>query len=73
MTPEQAAALRDLVALIEPPPDPLPVGDLNALAAELGITFPDDYRALLQIYGRGSFCDDLRIWAANNDLGPHAQ
>lgn len=49
MTPEKAAALRDLVALIEPPPDPLPVGDIDALAAELGITFPDDYRALLQI------------------------
>lgn len=69
MTPEQAAALRDLVVLIEPPPDPLPVGDIDALATELGITFPDDYRALLQVYGRGSFCNDLRIWAANTDLG----
>lgn len=36
MTPEQAAALRDLVSLIEPPPDPLPVGDLDVLEDRTG-------------------------------------
>lgn len=62
MTP----GLQQLVALVPPPPVPgayaIPAARLAA-EASLGVTLPDDHRALLDTYGPGAFDDFLWLLA----------
>jgi hypothetical protein len=69
MTPTEILEppLSDLVALIAPPPEPLPVGDLHHLETTLGFALPDDYRQLVTVYGPGWFCRDWQVWTATDD------
>lgn len=43
-------SLADLVALIGPPTKPATTVDWTAIEAEVGLTFPDDYKAWADAY-----------------------
>ncbi|MBD3578066.1 MULTISPECIES: SMI1/KNR4 family protein [Streptomyces] len=46
--------------LVPPPAEPVGAhGDRGAVGHSLGVRLPADYRALVETYGRGDFCDHL--------------
>src|SRR5262249_30862921 len=52
----------ELVNFIPPPEEPCDgEGDWNAAGAELGISFPSDFRALIRRYGTGDFFISLTV------------
>jgi hypothetical protein len=49
-------AIKELIALVPPPNDPLNGdGDWGAADAEFGIHFPSDFRTMIRHYGTGEF------------------
>jgi hypothetical protein len=55
-------AIEELVAFIPPREEPIDgEGDWGAAEAELGISFPSDFRALIRRYGTGEFFGRLPI------------
>ncbi len=57
-------ALEDLLALVPPPASATSAsGDFAAIEADLGTALPADYKALIQRYGYGTFCDFLHLWS----------
>lgn len=56
--------MTDLDTLIRlcPPPNPAMTIDWNGTEAELGTRLPDDYKALAERYGPGTFCDYLTLY-----------
>ena len=57
-----ACMLADLTAILPPPPNPThAVGDWACVEQDLGVELPSDYKAILQTYGYGQFCDNLSV------------
>lgn len=57
-------AIEDLIAVVPPPEHPIDPGSdewWSQAEAELGFSFPSDYRRLCQLYGRGAFYNYLYI------------
>lgn len=51
-----------LTRLIPPPPEPFAArGDWSAVERRLGVRLPGDYKALVEAYGWGEFCDFLYL------------
>lgn len=64
-------SVKQLTDVVAPPPNPLERPSAERLAAAertLGITFPDDYKDLVNTYGSGSFNDFMLVFIpyANN-------
>jgi hypothetical protein len=58
---DAAVALEHLVHVVPPPADPVGVVPWAAVEEQIGLTLPDDYKKLLDLYGAGTFFDGLRL------------
>ena len=56
-------ALDELRRLVPPPEDPPPAADWAAAREKFGFDLPDDYRALIDVYGAGLFDEELMVLA----------
>jgi hypothetical protein len=56
-------SLEELTRLVPPPGEPPPAADWTAACEGLGVGLPDDYRALIGVYGAGTFDEELGVLA----------
>jgi hypothetical protein len=56
-------ALEELRRLVPPPAEQPPPADWAAAREQLGFDLPEDYRALIDVYGAGLFDEELSVLA----------
>jgi hypothetical protein len=56
-------SLDELRRLVPPPAQPPPPVDWDAARQTLGLDLPEDYRALIDVYGAGLFDEELSVLA----------
>jgi hypothetical protein len=58
-----STCLETLVNLVPPPGHPVhATGDWSQVQKDLGLTLPDDYRTMVNLYGTGRFYGDISLW-----------
>ncbi|PPJ01227.1 hypothetical protein C5E51_34500 [Nocardia nova] len=60
-------ALDELTTLLPPPAGAGRSFDWTAVEQQLGVTIPDDFKALLGVYGDVRFCNALRLYRPADD------